>query len=284
MKHVIEPQYINDFCAVLEEEERTEGTIYNYSRCVETFTEWVGSGKEFDKATVISFKATLKEKYKLSTANNYINALNKFFKIMGWNECCVSSYKLQQKTFRDTGRELTHEEYRRLLEAAKGLQNDQLFYIIQTLAGTGMRVSELQYITVEAVSKKRVSIHLKGKYREILLPTELCKLLETYCELRKIESGVVFRSKRGNLLDRNNIGHWMKKLSEKADVPREKIFPHNLRHFFAVNYYSKDHDLVHLADLLGHSNINTTRIYTQISADKQMSILDKMESEIIYHI
>ncbi|MBQ6635718.1 MAG: tyrosine-type recombinase/integrase [Lachnospiraceae bacterium] len=280
MGYRIEQGILSDFTSKLRQNEKSAGTIRQYQRSVEAFAEWLGQGREFGKQDVVDYKAELGRKYKLTTANSYIVSLNAFFKIMGWYDCCLTTFRLQKRTFRDAGRELTQEEYRRLLRAAGELPDDQLFHIILTIACTGIRISELSNITVESLSQRRSSIYLKGKYREILLPSRLCGRLREYCDRREIRSGPIFLSAKGNPVDRSNILHRMKKLSPKADVPAEKIFPHNLRHFFAVNYYSSDRDIARLADLLGHSDLNTTRIYTRISMEEQISILDQVEKKM----
>lgn len=282
MTHIIENQDVDHFVATLKERERSAATIEVYTRSVELFRRWTGSGAEFDKETVISYKDILKKQFKLTSANTYIVALNSFFKCMEWQDCCLTTYSLQRRSFRDAGKELTLEEYKRILEVAKERQNDRLFYIIQTIAGTGIRVGELPYITVEALKQKRACIYNKRKYREILIPSKLCAVLLEFCERHGINSGSIFITRYGTPMERCNILHMMKDLSKRANVPREKLFPHNFRHFFAVNYYDNDRDIVRLADLLGHASLNTTRIYTQISVDQQMSILDRMDSRYLY--
>lgn len=282
MTHIIEDQDVDYFVAMLKERERSAATIEVYTRSVELFRKWTGPGAEFDKKTVIAYKDILKTNFKLTSANAYIVALNSFFKCMEWQECCLTTYSLQRRSFRDAGKELSLNEYKRILEAAKERQNDRLFYIIQTIAGTGIRIGELPYITVEALKQKRACIYNKRKYREILIPSKLCDVLLDFCKRHGIQSGSIFITRNGNSMERSNILHMMKELSEQANVPREKLFPHNFRHFFAVNYYDNDRDIVRLADLLGHASLNTTRIYTQISVDQQMSILDRMDSRYLY--
>jgi site-specific recombinase XerD len=172
------------------------------------------------------------------------------------------------------------EEYQRLLKAAKEKGDLQILSIMETIASTGIRISELPFITVASVSTRRALVSLKGKSRQVLIPAELSKKLRLYCRERKITSGSIFVTRTGRPMDRSNILHRMKALSTAAKVNREKIFPHNLRHFFAVNYYKAEKDIVRLADLLGHANINTTRIYTLISSESQLDILDKVEKSL----
>lgn len=281
MRHKIEENDVEYFSETLREQEKSMETIKTYLRSVNSFRSWLGKETEFDKTSAIAFKAMLKERYKLNTANTYIVSLNSFFKFMGWHDCSLTTYKLQRKSFRDADKEITIEEYVRILEAARHLPHDRIFYLIQTIASTGIRVGELPFITVESLSQKRSCIYNKGKYREILIPSKLCVLLKEYCNVHGIKSGSIFVTKNSVPLDRSSILKTMKKLSREADVSRDKLYPHNLRHFFAVNYYNSDRDIVHLADLLGHSNLNTTRMYTQISAAQQQTILDEVEERFI---
>ena len=280
MRHRIEEQCVASFTAALVENEKSAGTIAQYRRSVEAFARWLGADIEFGKQEAVAYKTELFRKYKLSTANANIVALNSFFKTMGWHDCCLSTFRMQKKSFRDEDRELSQEEYQRLLAAARAMRSDQLYHIMLTIACTGIRISELAFITVESLSRRQCCVYLKGKYREIPLPSRLCELLREYCTGHGIRTGPVFLSSEGNPVDRSNILHRMKRLSQEADVPAPKIFPHNLRHFFAVNYYGCDHDIARLADLLGHSDLNTTRIYTRISMDQLVSILDQVEKKM----
>ena len=280
MEHCIDGQTIALFTEKLMELERSPLTVEKYVRDITTFRRWLGAKGTFDKNNVMRFKQMLREKYRLSSANSMLSALNKFFQLMGWEDCRVRTFKTQRASFRNEERELSVEEYRRLLKAAKEKGDLQILNIMETIASTGIRISELQFITVTSVSTRRALVSLKGKTRQVLIPTELCKKLRRYCRERKINSGSVFVTRTGRPVDRSNILHRMKALSTAAKVKREKIFPHNLRHFFAVNYYKTEKDIVRLADLLGHANINTTRIYTLISCESQLDILDKVEKSL----
>ena len=272
MEHCIDGRTIALFTEKLTELERSSLTVEKYVRDVTTFWRWLGSDGRFDKSNVIRFKQMLREKYRLSSANSMLSALNKFFQLMGWEDCRIRTFKTQRASFRNEERELSIEEYRRLLKAAKEKGDLQILNIMETIASTGIRISELQFITVASVSTRRALVSLKGKTRQ--------KKLRRYCRERKITSGSIFVTRTGRPIDRSNILHRMKALSEAAKVNREKIFPHNLRHFFAVNYYKTEKDIVRLADLLGHANINTTRIYTLISCESQLDILDKVEKSL----
>jgi site-specific recombinase XerD len=280
MEHYIDGKTIALFTEKLTELERSSLTVSKYVRDVSTFRRWLGSGGCVDKSKVIRFKQILRDKYRLTSANSMLSALNKFFQLMGWEDCRIRTFKIQRASFRNEERELSVEEYRRLLNAAKEKGDLQILSIMETIASTGIRISELQFITVASVSTRRALVSLKGKSRQVLIPAELCKKLRRYCRERKITSGSIFVTRTGKPIDRSNILHRMKALSNAANVNREKIFPHNLRHFFAVNYYRTEKDIVRLADLLGHANINTTRIYTLISCGSQLDILDKVEKSL----
>lgn len=280
MEYYIDERTIAYFVDRLREQERSSSTVEKYIRDVNTFRRWLGPHRQADKNNVIRFKQTLAEKYRLSSANSILSALNKFFRVLEWDECCIRTFKMQRAAFRREERELSVDEYRRLLRAAKDKGDMQIHRIMETIASTGIRISELPFITVTAISTRRALVSLKGKTREVLIPAELCKHLRQYCRDRKITSGSIFVTRSGRPIDRSNILHRMKALSAAANVSREKIFPHNLRHFFAVNYYRVEKDIVRLADLLGHASINTTRIYTLISCESQLNILDKVEKSL----
>ena len=203
-------------------------------------------------------------------------ALNCFFKEVGWLDCVVKVVKIQRRAFRSQERELTRAEYLRLLKAAQQRKDMRLYYLMQTLCATGLRVSELRFITVEAVEQGSAVVSLKGKTRQILLPTALCRELKRYIRQQNISGGSVFVTRSGAPMDRSNILHAMKSLCEAAGVDRKKVFPHNLRHLFACLYYKASKDISHLADLLGHSSIDTTRIYTCVSSAEQKRQIDRL--------
>lgn len=236
----------------------------------------MGKKEGITKEIVLSYKRSLIEEYAPSSVNSMLASLNHFFKVNHWYECIVKSLKIQQRTFRAKERELTKEEYYRLLRAAQKEGKYRLYCILQTICGSGIRVSELKYITVKAVTRGRAVIFMKNKTRTILLPPKLCRLLKDYCKQEKITSGMIFITRRGNPVDRSNILHEMKNLCGTAGVEREKVFPHNLRHLFAYTYYKAEKDIAHLADILGHSSINTTRIYTMGSGEEEMKQLSNL--------
>lgn len=282
MERYIDEGVMRRFVDTLSELEKSTATIRKYVRDVETFRGWIGRNKQVTKNAVLQFKQVLREKYRLSSANSMISALNVFFKVVDWTECRILTFKTQRATFRSEKKELTVAEFHRLLDAAEDKGDTQIRLIMETIAGTGIRISELQFITAESLNTRRALVSLKGKTREVLLPVGLCRTLRRYCREKKINKGTIFVTRSGKPMDRSNILHRMKALSAAADVSREKIFPHNLRHFFAVSYYRSEKDIVRLADLLGHSSINTTRIYTLISCESQLSILDRVEQRMLH--
>lgn len=215
---------------------------------------------------VIQYKKHLVGKYKVASVNSMLVALNGYLKYIGKEDCCVKLCRVQRKIFREEEKELSQEEYRRLVYQAKQDGNLRLGCILQTIGSTGIRVGELKYITVESLEKKVVYIRSKGKERCILLPKSLVKLLKKYCGQERIETGSIFITRTGKPVDRRNVWAEMKRLCRKAGILEKKGFPHNLRHLFARTYYEKEKDIVRLADYLGHSNVETTRRYTQVSS------------------
>lgn len=225
------------------------------------------SNPQFDKKAVLEYKNRLTKQYAPASVNAALSSLNKFFNFMEWYELRVKNLRIQKQIFASTDKELTKAEYERLLSAAKNKGNKRLYLLMQTICACGIRVSEVRFVTVEAINRRCAEINCKGKRRQVLIPNELCKMLKIYCKERKIKSGAVFVTKNGNPLDRSNIWSEMKKLCIAAGVSGKKVFPHNLRHLFARTYYSLQKDIVRLADVLGHSNVNTTRIYTMESGE-----------------
>ncbi len=256
-------------------EERAELTVEKYIRDIEAFFRYL-NGSEVTKESVVEYKALLVENYAPGSVNSMLSSLMSFFSFLGWNDLKVKSLKIQRRIFDSEEKELTKAEYQRLLQAAKAKQNERLYLLLQTVCSTGIRVSELKHITVEAVMHGKAEISCKGKRRTVFLPDKLCKMLKRYIRERKILSGPVFVTKNGNPLDRSNIWSDMKKLCATADVSEKKVFPHNLRHLFARTYYSLQKDVVRLADILGHSSVNTTRIYTMESGEAHRTQLQKL--------
>lgn len=279
--HYLDAAAVERFRQILQNLERSDATIDKYIRDVEAFRKWLGGQAGVDKAAVIAYKQALQAEYKVTSTNSKLSALNTFFRCMSWEECRVSTLKVQRATFRDPQRNLSKDEFESLLHAAEEKGRTRLCRIMETLAGTGIRISELPFITVESLSTRRAVVTLKGKTRTVLLPLGLCHKLRAWCRERGIKKGSIFVTRTGRPLDRSNILHMMKRLADAADVLRSKIFPHNLRHLFAVTFYAKEKDIVRLADLLGHSNINTTRIYTQITYEEQLLAVDGVGDELL---
>ncbi len=262
----IQKELIQQFRNYLINEEKSPATIAKYVHDVEEFAQWLLSSK-IEKSDVLAYKAYLTEHYAPASVNSALSSINSFFVYNEWFELRVKSLKIQKQIFASTDKELTKAEYDRLLHAAKQKKNERLYLLMQTICSTGIRVSELCHITVEAVNRGVAEINCKGKCRQVFLPKQLCRILKQYIKQQKIKSGAVFVTKNGNPLDRSNIWSDMKKLCKAANVSENKVFPHNLRHLFARTYYSKQKDIVRLADILGHSSVNTTRIYTMESGE-----------------
>lgn len=257
---IITLDQILNFKKYLKEEERSLATITKYEHDLQVFTNYM-NGSEVTKSKVLDFKEMLGQKYEVTSANSMIAALNTFFKFMNWFDCNVKQFKVQKKVFCSEDSELSKNEYLRLVKAAKRKGNERLNLIIQTICSTGIRVSELKYITVEAVKRGEAVVRCKGKTRIVFIVKDLKKILIQYIQRNKILEGSVFITKRGNPINRSNIWREMKALCEQAGVSPEKVFPHNLRHLFARTFYGIEKDIAKLADILGHSSINTTRIY-----------------------
>lgn len=260
----------------LAEEERELGTIEKYMREVKKFALWQGRRK-VTKETVSEWKEQLRTAgYKPETVNGKLSAVNKFLSCMGWGECCVKYLKIQRRLFRSTGRELTKDEYTRLVETAQSLGKTRLALLIETICATGIRVSEVKYITAEALRAGRADISLKGKIRTVLLPGKLCRKLQKYAKKQKITSGEIFLTRSGKGISRRQIWAEMKALCKQARVAPSKVFPHNLRHLFARTFYRVSRDVAKLADVLGHSSIETTRIYLISTGAEHVRQLDRL--------
>lgn len=259
-------ELINSFKTYLIEEEKSENTIEKYIRDVTFFVMWL-AGREATKILALNYKKKLCEKYAPSSVNAAISSLNSFFAFTGWHDIRIKALKIQRQIFSNKDKELTKAEYERLLTAAKSKKNERLYLLMQTICSTGIRVSELRFVTCDAVKKGQTVISCKGKMRTIFLPKELCKMLKEYIKEQGIKDGSVFVSRNGKPLDRSYIWKMLKNLCEAAGVSKDKVFPHNFRHLFARTYYSLQKDIVRLADILGHSSVETTRIYTIETGD-----------------
>lgn len=271
---VITEKMIMQFERYLYENERSEATVEKYLRDVRFFVKYMNR-RRVEKETIIAYKGMLAEKYALSSANSMLAALNTFFEFCGWQKLRVKQFKVQKQTFLTKEKELTKKEYLRLIKTAEQAKKVRLSLLIQTICGSGIRVSELKFITVEAVKSGKAEVSCKGKNRTIFLVKDLRKKLLQYSQIQGIKSGSIFVTKNGNPLNRSNIWREMKALCEKADVLPDKVFPHNLRHLFARVFYQIEKDIAKLADILGHSSINTTRIYVMTTG---LEHLHRMES------
>ena len=271
---------IRQFAVELRQEERAPGTVENYLRHAHAFAAWL-RGRPITPELCNQWKSHLLETgYAPATVNSMVAAVNRFIAFLGWKEYKIKSLKLQRKLFRDERRELTQGEYERLLAAAHSLGRRRLELLIETICATGIRVSEVKYITMEAVQTGQTTISLKGKLRTILLPGKLCRKLKKYARTQKIAAGEVFLTRSGRGLSRRQIWAEMKRLCKTAGVEPSKVFPHNLRHLFARSFYKVCRDVVKLADVLGHSSIETTRIYLISTGAEHAGILNRMRLSV----
>ena len=262
------------FRAELRQEGRSPGTVEKYLRDVCAFSAWL-KGREAGRETAVLWKEALLERgLAPATINSMLAALNKFFAVFGWIECRVKPLRIQRRMFRDASRELTRQEYIRLLDTARTLGRERLELLLETICATGIRVSEVRYITVEAACRGRTEISLKGKIRMILLPSKLCRKLLKYAKKKRIASGEIFLTRGGRSLSRKQVWTEMEAICGRAGVAAKKVFPHNLRHLFARTFYSACRDVVKLAGVLGHSSIETTRIYLMTTEAEHLKTLD----------
>lgn len=259
--HTLTDGLIRRYASYLQEQERGSATIQKYTRDLTALRKHL-AGAPLTKGALVRWKEGLSQTHAPASVNSMLAAVNGFLRFMGWREMAVKLLKIQRPLFCDEERELSRAEYIRLVHAAQKAGDLRLSLLLQTICATGIRVSELPFITAEAVAAGRAVIVGKGKRRTVFLPEKLCLLLQKYLHKQKKTAGAVFTTRTGRPMDRSNIWRAMKALCERAGVARGKVFPHNLRHLFARTYYTAEKDLSRLADLLGHSNINTTRIYT----------------------
>ena len=247
---------LEEFKYFLIESEKSESTQKNYLRAVKRML--MQPGYENSKEWLLTYREDLKQHYSGESVNNHIAALNQYLEFLGidWK---MKYIKIQRKLYIDEEKDFTLKEYELILKECK--KDDRMYLLIQTLCATGIRISELKYVTVECLKTGSIYFNSKAKYRKVLLPDLLIERLKCYCIKKEITSGEIFITRTGNSLNRSNIWHSMKKIAVKADINPSKIFPHNLRHLFAKVYYDKDKDLSKLADILGHTNLETTRRY-----------------------
>ena len=258
---IITKERINEFRNYLRLEEKSENTIEKYLRDIKAFWQYAGTQTVTKKLAIKYKEHLLTHEYAVRSVNSMIASLNSFFTFVGCEYLKIKTIKEQRQIFCSEDKELTKEEYNRLLNAAERNGNRRLNLILQTICGTGIRVSELQFITVEAVKRGEAVVFCKGKRRSVFIVKALQKKLFQYIREQKIKSGSVFVTKNEKPVSRTNIWRDMKKLCRDADVNPKKVFPHNFRHLFARVFYDIEKDIAKLADILGHSSINTTRIY-----------------------
>ena len=276
MERILTGEDIQGFYAWLKAEEKSQNTIEKYARDVATFAKFLGKDN-ITKEKVIEYKSKLiTDDYAVRSINSMLASINSLFAFLGWHELKVKSIKLQRQIYCPEEKELTKAEYLRLVNTAKQKGNERLCLLIQTICSTGIRVSELPYITVEAVRHGAAVVSLKGKTRSVFIVRELQKKLLRYAAEHKITSGAIFVTRNGKPMSRTNIWREMKNLCNEAGVSTRKVFPHNLRHLFARTFYGIEKDIAKLADILGHSNINTTRIYIISTGDEHRKKLESM--------
>lgn len=273
--HFLTSKEIVKFRNYLREEEKSENTLEKYIRDVTAFSAFCDG--TITKDTVIAYKQSLIDGgYAVRSINSMLASINSLFSFLGWYELRVKSLKVQQQVFCPEEKELTKAEYERLCRTAERKQNERLCLILQTICGTGIRVSELQFITVEAVRKGEAMVSLKGKTRSVFIVRDLQKKLLRYISVQKITAGAVFVTRTGKPMSRTNIWREMKSLCIEAEVNPEKVFPHNLRHLFARVFYGIEKDIAKLSDILGHSSINTTRIYIISTGTEHRQSMERM--------
>ena len=275
-KRGISAEELDSFCQHLRGEERSAATIEKYRRDVAQFAAWLGEN-QLEKEAGVRWKAhLLAQGCEPSTVNGKLTALDRFLRFLGQADCKVKHLKIQRQLFREDGRELNRREYDQLLAAARSAGRERLALLMESICGTGIRVSEVKYLTVEAARRGKVEVALKGKIRAILLPGKLCRKLLKYAGKNKIASGEIFLTRSGASLSRKQIWRDMKALCQRAGVAPSKVFPHNLRHLFARTFYRVCRDVAKLADVLGHSSIETTRIYLLSTGAEHAKVLEQL--------
>jgi len=265
---------IENFIRNLHHEEKSAATIEKYTRDVRALMQYA-ENRSLTKELVKAYKQSLIDKgYAVKSINSILASINSLLKYLGWQDCKVRSLRQQRRIYSSADRELTKAEYYRLISASH--KKPRLNMLIKTICSTGIRVSELRYFTIEAVKQGEVIINCKSKTRVILVPEKLRAMLLSYAQESNIKSGPIFITKSGRPLDRSNIWSEMKKLCRVAGVEAKKVFPHNLRKLFARSFYTSEKDIAKLADVLGHSSIETTRIYIMETGRKHRHAIEKL--------
>lgn len=273
---IITTKELRDYEHYLIAEERSRGTIQKYLHDVTMFSVFAGDRPATKELSVGWKEKLVADGYAPVTINSMLSSINSFFRFMCWDDCRVKFLRVQRRLFRETSRVLTRAEYDKLLAAAGRQGRVRLALLMETICATGIRVSEVKYITVEALKNGVAEISLKGKIRTILLPSKLCRKLLKYAQKEKIASGEVFLTRGGVGMSRRQIWAEMKSLCAAAGVEPSKVFPHNLRHLFARVFYKMHKDIVKLADTLGHSSIETTRIYLIETGNEHRAFIDRL--------
>ncbi len=264
-----------NFARYLRENEKSAATVEKYLRDVRSFIEFL-DGRQPDKAAVLEYKTALAENFAVSSANSMIAALNSFLKFAGFYSLCVKQFRVQRSAYCPEEKELTRAEYERLVQTAKTRGKERLALLIQTVCGTGIRVSELEFITIEAAREGRAVVNCKGKTRAVFIVKDLRKKLISYARANGITQGAVFVGRTGKPINRSTVWREMKSLCGDAKVSPGKVFPHNLRHLFARIFYGLEKDIAKLADILGHASINTTRIYIVTTGEEHRRKMESM--------
>lgn len=273
--HIVSENMIRQFREYLMEQEKAEATVKKYIRDLEQIKDFLG-GSPVTKARLIEYRRVLSESCQAVTVNGKLSAINSYLQYWQVEGCAVKLLKIQKNSFLQEDQELKEQEYKKLLKVAQEQRKERLYHLLLTICSTGIRVSELKFITVETLERGRAEIRMKGKNRTMLLPGKLVQKLSCYVRKLHIKKGVIFCTRSGKAVDRSNICREMKKLAEAADICRKKVYPHNLRHLFARQFYAVHKNIAHLADVLGHSYIETTRIYVAVSASEHERTMESM--------
>lgn len=276
-EYTLTSEKVTEFGKYLKASERSSGTVEKYLRDVNHFMTWL-DGKNVTREQTAGWKEYLTEKgYSPITINSMLASIHAFYKFAGWENCRVCFLRVQRQMFREQKKELTKNEYMKLVETARTQKKERLAMLIETICATGIRVSEVKYLTVESLKQGQAVISLKGKIRTILLPDKLIRKLKQYVKKKKIRAGEIFITRNGNSMSRKQIWAEMKDLCDKAGIEKTKVFPHNLRHLFARVFYQSSRDIARLADVLGHSSIETTRIYLLTTGTEYRCWLDNLK-------
>ena len=278
MKRIITKDILLQYQERLYDEEKTTATIKKYLRDLKKLMDYAG-GREITKKLMVQYKEDLREKkgYKLTSINSFLVAANRLFECLGWYELKVKTYRIQKELFVPADKNLLGAEYRKLVQAAIKKGKKRLAMVLQTICATGIRISELSHVTVDSVERGIIEVYCKGKHRLVLMPKKLQKKLFHYIKENGIASGVVFCTSGGKAVDRSNIRKETKALSQETKVTEKKLFPHNLRRLFAKEFYTIGKDIAKLADMLGHSSVETTRIYIRPTSEECQKQLDSMK-------